>query len=71
MPDDFEKINDNIEFVFKRFPVLEAARVKSVIYGAITVEPDRNSLVGPVPRIRNYWSACYVMADFCCGEALA
>ncbi len=64
LPDDFDKINDSIEFAYKRFPVLETAGVKSVIHGPFTFAPDGNPLVGPIPGVRNYWSACGVMAGF-------
>lgn len=62
--DDFDKIEDSIAFAYKRFPALEAAGVKSVIHGPFTFAPDGNPLVGPVPGVRNYWSACGVMAGF-------
>ena len=64
LPDDFDKITESIEFAYKRFPVLEKAGVKSVIHGPFTFAPDGNPLVGPVPGLRNYWSACGVMAGF-------
>ncbi|WP_299748778.1 FAD-dependent oxidoreductase [uncultured Tateyamaria sp.] len=64
LPDDFDKIEDSIAFAYKRFPVLETAGIKSVIHGPFTFAPDGNPLVGPVPGIRNYWSACGVMAGF-------
>ena len=64
LPDDFDKIEDSIEFAYKRFPALEAAGVKSVIHGPFTFAPDGNPLVGPVQGMRNYWSACGVMAGF-------
>ncbi len=64
LPDDFDKIEDSIAFAFKRFPVLERAGIKSVIHGPFTFAPDGNPLVGPVPGLRNYWSACGVMAGF-------
>ena len=64
LPDDFSKIEQSIEFAYKRFPVLERAGVKSVIHGPFTFAPDGNPLVGPVPGMRNYWSACGVMAGF-------
>ena len=62
LPDDFDKIEDSIAFAYKRFPALEKAGVKSVIHGPFTFAPDGNPLVGPVPGMRNYWSACAVMA---------
>lgn len=64
LPDDFDKITESIEFAYKRFPVLERAGVKSVIHGPFTFAPDGNPLVGPVPGVQNYWSACGVMAGF-------
>jgi dimethylglycine dehydrogenase len=64
LPDDFDKIEDSIDFAYKRFPALEIAGVKSVIHGPFTFAPDGNPLVGPVPGMRNYWSACGVMAGF-------
>jgi len=64
LPDDFDKIEDSIAFAYRRFPVLERAGVKSVIHGPFTFAPDGNPLVGPVPGVANYWSACGVMAGF-------
>ncbi|MBE1296899.1 MAG: FAD-dependent oxidoreductase [Rhodobacteraceae bacterium] len=64
LPDDFDKIEDSIAFAYRRFPELERAGVKSVIHGPFTFAPDGNPLVGPVPGMRNYWSACAVMAGF-------
>jgi len=64
LPDDFDKIEESINFAYKRFPVLERAGIKSVIHGPFTFAPDGNPLVGPVPGVRNYWSACGVMAGF-------
>jgi len=64
LPDDYDKIEDSIAFAYRRYPVLERAGVKSVIHGPFTFAPDGNPLVGPVPGLRNYWSACGVMAGF-------
>ena len=64
LPDNLDKITDSIEFAYRRFPVLEEAGVKSVIHGPFTFAPDGNPLVGPVPGLHNYWSACGVMAGF-------
>ncbi|MDF1855813.1 FAD-dependent oxidoreductase [Pseudooceanicola sp.] len=64
LPDDLDKISDSIEFAYRRFPVLAKAGVKTVIHGPFTFAPDGNPLVGPVPGLRNYWSACAVMAGF-------
>ncbi len=64
LPDDLDKITDSVAVAYRRFPVLEQAGVKSVIHGPFTFAPDGNPLVGPVPGMRGYWSACAVMAGF-------
>lgn len=64
LEDNIDRISDSVEFAYRRFPVLERAGVKQIINGPFTFAPDGNPLVGPVPGLRNYWSACAVMAGF-------
>ena len=64
LDDKIDRIADAVEFAYRRFPVLERAGVKRIINGPFTFAPDGNPLVGPVPGLRNYWSACAVMAGF-------
>ena len=64
LDENLDRIGDSMEFAFKRFPVLAEAGIKTVINGPFTFAPDGNPLVGPVPGLRNYWSACAVMAGF-------
>jgi dimethylglycine dehydrogenase len=64
LPNKLDRIGDSMEFAFNRFPVLERAGIKNVINGPFTFAPDGNPLVGPVPGLKNYWSACAVMAGF-------
>jgi dimethylglycine dehydrogenase len=64
LPDNLDKIESSIEFAYRRYPILERTGVKNVIHGPFTFAPDGNPLVGPVPGLRNYWSACGVMAGF-------
>jgi dimethylglycine dehydrogenase len=64
LPNDLDRIGDSLDFAFRRFPVLNEAGIKQVINGPFTFAPDGNPLVGPVPGLRNYWSACAVMAGF-------
>ncbi len=59
-----DRIEDAMETAFHRYPVLGNAGIKTVINGPFTFAPDGNPLVGPVPGLRNYWSACAVMAGF-------
>ncbi|MBS38642.1 MAG: glycine cleavage system protein T [Thiotrichales bacterium] len=64
LPDNLERIAVPLEYAYKRCPVLGRAGIKRVINGPFTFAPDGNPLVGPVPGLRNFWSACGVMAGF-------
>ena len=64
LPDKLERIGDTFDIACNRYPVLEKAGVKRIINGPFTFAPDGNPLVGPVPGLRNFWSACAVMAGF-------
>jgi len=61
---DLDRISPSLEIGFKHFPAFENAGIKQVINGPFTFAPDGNPLVGPVPGLTNYWSACAVMAGF-------
>ncbi len=61
---DLDRIAPSLEVGFRHFPALERAGIKQVINGPFTFAPDGNPLVGPVPGLTNYWSACAVMAGF-------
>ncbi len=62
--ENFDRIAGELAMAWKRYPVLERVGVKKWVNGAFTFSPDGNPLVGPVPGIRNYWTACGVMAGF-------
>ncbi len=64
LPDKLERMSDNLEIAYRRYPCLERAGVKRIISGPFTFAPDGNPLVGPVPGLRGYWCACAVMAGF-------
>jgi dimethylglycine dehydrogenase len=64
LDDKLDRISDSVEFAYRRYPVLERAGIKRIINGPFTFAPDGNPLVGPVPGLQNYWSACAVMAGF-------
>jgi dimethylglycine dehydrogenase len=64
LPDKLERLAEPLEYAYKRYPVLGKAGIKRVINGPFTFAPDGNPLVGPVQGLRNYWSACGVMAGF-------
>jgi len=64
LPDDLERIAEPLEAAYARYPCLETAGIKRVINGPFTFAPDGNPLVGPVPGLPGFWSACAVMAGF-------
>ena len=68
--EQFDKIEDSVTFAYRRIPVLERSGVKRVIHGPFTFAPDGNPLIGPVQGLRNYWSACAVMAGFSQGGGM-
>ena len=61
---NLERISPSLEIGFKHFPPVENAGIKKIINGPFTFAPDGNPLVGPVPGMTNFWSACAVMAGF-------
>lgn len=68
--EDWTKIEDSVAFATRRFPVLGRTGIKRVIHGPFTFAPDGNPLIGPVPGLRNFWSACAVMAGFSQGGGM-
>ncbi|MCX7646681.1 MAG: FAD-dependent oxidoreductase [Rhodobacteraceae bacterium] len=68
--EQWDKIEDSVAFAYRRFPVLERTGIKRTIHGPFTFAPDGNPLIGPVPGLRNYWSACAVMAGFSQGGGM-
>ena len=62
--EDIDRISDELEMAYKRYPVLENVGIKTWVNGAFTFSPDGNPLVGPVKGLANYWLACGVMAGF-------
>ncbi|MCH8992014.1 MAG: FAD-dependent oxidoreductase, partial [Acidobacteria bacterium] len=64
LPDRLDRIADSLELAFHRFPCLAEAGIKTVINGPLTSSPDGNPLVGPVPGLHGFWSACAVLAGF-------
>lgn len=55
---------------FTRFPKVAEAGIKRIVNGPFTFTPDGNPLVGPVPGIDNFWSACGIMAGFSQGAGV-
>jgi dimethylglycine dehydrogenase len=62
-----DRLTDSLEKGFRRFPKLNTTGIRRIVNGPFTFTPDGNPLVGPVPGLRNFWSACGVMAGFAQG----
>jgi dimethylglycine dehydrogenase len=64
LPDNLDRIEAPLAEAYHRYPCLGTAGIKRVINGPFTFAPDGNPLVGPMPGLPGYWSACAVMAGF-------
>ncbi|MFK3965233.1 FAD-dependent oxidoreductase [Ensifer adhaerens] len=64
LAEDIDRISPELEVGFRHFPAFNKAGIKKIINGPFTFSPDGNPLVGPVRGLRNFWSACAVMAGF-------
>lgn len=62
LPPDLDRIEPELSVAFQHFPAMATAGIKTIVNGPFTFTPDGNPLVGPVPGLRNYWTACGVMA---------
>ena len=62
---DLDRIADRLELAFERIPALGTVGIKNIINGPFVFSPDGNPMVGPVPGMKNYWTAVGVMAGFC------
>ena len=69
-PEDIDRISPELMLGFDRFPSLQKAGIRKWVNGAFTFTPDGNPLIGPVPGLRNFWSACGCMAGFSQGGAI-
>ncbi|MBS0374263.1 MAG: GcvT family protein [Proteobacteria bacterium] len=70
IPEEIDRISPELAIGFARFPTLADAGIRRWVNGAFTFTPDGNPLVGPVPGLRNFWSACGCMGGFSQGGAI-
>jgi dimethylglycine dehydrogenase len=64
LPDDLDRISDNVMRACERMPCLATAGVKRVINGPMIWTPDASALVGPVPELKNYYCCNGVIPGF-------
>jgi dimethylglycine dehydrogenase len=54
-PPDYDRVAPWLEAAFERMPILAEVGIQREVHGAITHPPDGNMLLGPAPRLDNYW----------------
>ena len=64
LPDDLERMEDNLAQAIERMPCLGEAGIKRIINGPMIFSPDLGPLLGPYPGLRNYFCATGVMTGF-------
>ena len=64
LPDDLDRISDNLESACERIPALGSAGVKRVINGPMIWSPDSAALFGPVPKLKNYFCCNGIIPGF-------
>lgn len=58
LPPELDRLTPWLERAAERLPLFGRAGIRRVVSGAITHTPDSYPLLGPAPRLRNYWMAC-------------
>ena len=64
LPDDLDRISDNLESACERIPALGSAGVKRIINGPMIWSPDSAALFGPVPKLKNYFCCNGIIPGF-------
>ncbi len=64
LPDDLDRIEENIMRACDRVPVLADAGIRRVINGPMIWAPDAAALFGPVPELRNYFCCTGIIPGF-------
>ena len=64
LPDDLDRIEENIMRACERIPALAEAGVKRVINGPMIWSPDSSALFGPVPELKNYYCCNGIIPGF-------
>lgn len=70
LPDDLDRITENMERAIERTPALGRTGIKRVINGPMVWSPDTSGLLGPVPGLKNYHAACGIMTGIGSGGGL-
>ncbi len=64
LPDELERIEENVMRACERVPALGEAGIKRVINGPMIWSPDAAALFGPVPELKNYYCCNGIIPGF-------
>ena len=64
LPDDLDRISENVMSACARIPALADAGIKRVINGPMIWTPDSSALFGPVPELKNYYCCNGIIPGF-------
>ena len=64
LPNDISRMDWNFEKAVEVMPCLTEAGIKKIINGPMIFSPDLGPLLGPHPKLKNYFCANGVMAGF-------
>ncbi len=67
---DYDRVLPWLENAFNRIPILTNLGIRRVVHGAISHPPDGNPLIGPAPKLKNYWCCCGTQIGIGWGPAL-
>ena len=70
LPDDLERVLDNVQRAMNRMPCLETAGIKRVVNGPMIWTPDLLPLFGAVPQLSNYFLIGGLIPGFSIGGGL-
>jgi len=64
LPDDLDRITENVMRACERLPVLGETGIKRIINGPMIWSPDSSALFGPVPELKNYYCCNGIIPGF-------
>ena len=70
LPNDLERVLDNVARAMARMPCLETAGIKRIVNGPMIWTPDLMPLVGEVPQLNNYFVIGGLIPGFSIGGGL-
>ena len=67
LPPNIDRLETALEHAMARIPAFGEVGIKRVVSGPITHTPDGNYLLGPAPKLKNFWLCCAASIGVCQG----